>query len=296
MPPRHRTSGSGRKELILGQRLVTRAHCPNHLGSAEVKLSGVLRRLGVLRGHRLGPVYIARPKRLHEAWEEEVLSQALSVLSIDCVFDVGANEGQFTDVLRNRVGFSGTIVSFEPMPDAAARLRRLAAGDPLWFVEELAIADVDGTADFHVMAHKEFSSLRRPSTEEVSSLPELTRFNTVERTLTVETQTLSTALARVQLAHAFQRPMLKLDTQGSDYLILAASPAAARSFVAIQSELAIKRIYDGGQGYRASLDQFDDLGFELSAFIPNNSGHFPHLIEVNCLMVRADQIGVRPDH
>ena len=43
----------------------------------------------------------------------------LGELRVDCVLDVGANVGQFGDMLRT-IGYMGTIVSFEPV-DATFR-------------------------------------------------------------------------------------------------------------------------------------------------------------------------------
>lgn len=39
---------------------------------------------------------------------------------IETVIDVGANEGQYQDFLRTRVGFDGRIESFEPTPARGA--------------------------------------------------------------------------------------------------------------------------------------------------------------------------------
>ena len=55
-------------------------------------------------------------------------------------------------------------------------------------------------------------------------------------------------------------------------------------FVGIQSELAIKRIYANTPGYQEALKFYTDRGFILSAFVPNNSGYFPYLIEMDCIM------------
>src|SRR5262245_24145172 len=54
--------------------------------------------------------------------------------SVDCVFDVGANLGQYHDLIRDEVGFAGPIVSFEPVTYYAARLKTLATGDKRWSV------------------------------------------------------------------------------------------------------------------------------------------------------------------
>jgi FkbM family methyltransferase len=56
------------------------------------------------------------------------------------VFDVGANAGQYALLLRH-LGYKKAIISFEPIPDTARKLRKLAAKDKQWFVEEIALED-----------------------------------------------------------------------------------------------------------------------------------------------------------
>lgn len=68
-------------------------------------------------------------------------------------------------------------------------------------------------------------------------------------------------------------------------------------FVGLQSELAIKRIYEDSVDFRRALGFYQELGFELSALVPNNAGHFPVLVEIDCIMVRSDLLGLStPDH
>src|SRR5688572_15729220 len=52
--------------------------------------------------------------------------------AVDCVFDVGGNQGQYHDLLRDEVGFEGLVVSFEPVPRHADFLRSRAAGEGNW--------------------------------------------------------------------------------------------------------------------------------------------------------------------
>jgi hypothetical protein len=67
-------------------------------------------------------------------FEREHLRRFLSHFKVDCVFDVGANAGQYAQMLRERAGFEGTIISYEPIPEFAAQLRMAAKSDPAWFV------------------------------------------------------------------------------------------------------------------------------------------------------------------
>ena len=59
----------------------------------------------------------------------------------------------------------------EPLPDAAGILRRSARRDPLWAVEEIALADSAGTRVFNVMASPQFSP--RSVSSQIVSLDQL---------------------------------------------------------------------------------------------------------------------------
>ena len=74
------------------------------------------------------------------------------------MFDVGANEGQYAHMLRDKVGYAGLIVSFEPIPEAFRILRKKSKGDPRWLVVEGAIGEADAEQIFNVMAYPRFGS------------------------------------------------------------------------------------------------------------------------------------------
>lgn len=225
-------------------------------------------------------------RSLYAEWEQRHLRRLLPALRADCVFDVGANAGQYARMLREQAGWRGRIVSFEPMPDAAAELRRAAAGDPLWQIEEVALADSSGEREFNLMQDTQYSSLSAPRYDDVAGFQNP---NGVQRQVKVRAESLADALERLRAQHGFARPFLKLDTQGMDVAIVrAAGRATMRHFVGMQSELAVRKHYASSVDYREALRTYEELGFELSAFVPNNAGHFPRLIETDCILVRAD--------
>lgn len=225
-------------------------------------------------------------RRLHAQGECRHLARLLRHYEVDCVFDVGANLGQYAGMLRRKVGFKGLIVSFEPLPDAAAELRRRSAHDPRWIVEEKALSSENGERTFHVMADSQFSSLSAPCHDETGLFEGLNRN---VRDIRVVTETLDSAFARLSAAHGFRRPFLKLDTQGHDVDILSHT-AIAGQFVGLQSELAVRRLYEDSVDFRDALALYESLGFALSAFVPNNAGHFPLLIETDCIMIRRNLV------
>jgi FkbM family methyltransferase len=234
---------------------------------------------------RLLSLRLVDKRRMHLLPEQTHLRRLLSHLNVDCVFDVGANIGQYGDMLRRRAHFEGRIVSFEPLPEAAAAVRRKAKRDPLWTVEEIALADIAGARAFNVMASSEFSSLSEPKSDEVGRLAHL---NQPVQRIIVEAETLATALPRLQERYGFTRPFLKMDTQGFDLAVLRGAGDALSRFVGFQSELSVRRIYQQAADFRDALSFYQSLGFDISAFVPNNAGHFPALIEIDCIMVRRD--------
>jgi hypothetical protein len=72
---------------------------------------------------------------------------ALKVFEIDCILDVGANEGQFGESLRAS-GYTGDIVSFEPLNSAHINLLKRSKPDPHWHVHSrCAVGDSLGEID-----------------------------------------------------------------------------------------------------------------------------------------------------
>ena len=236
---------------------------------------------------RLENLRLVDQRFAYDLWEAHTLSKIVDRFQVDCVFDVGANFGQYARMLRKHAGFRGLIVSFEPQPEAAARIRHHSKADPNWIVEEIALSTAAGTAMFNVMHGSEFSSLSSPI-EKNSAL--FHGANVAKEQIEVPTDRLDNVLARLQAAHGFKRPFLKLDTQGFDHAIVMAGKNCLSSFVGLQSELAVTKLYHDSVGYQQALRDYEDCGFSLCSLFPNNAGHFPRLLEFDCIMCRNDLV------
>jgi FkbM family methyltransferase len=222
-------------------------------------------------------------RHLYKYWEQQHLLRLINHYRVDCIFDIGANHGQYASMLRHTLGYKGLIFSFEPNPAAAESVRKLASGDPKWMVEEMAVSVEDGEQTFNVMVDSQFSSLSQPRHDETDLFQS---WNQIETSIVVKTETLSTVYHRLLNKFGFSRPFLKMDTQGYDVDIVKNAGSALNQFVGLQSELSVKMIYSDSVDFRDALSIYEKHGFELSAFVPNNGGHFPQLVEIDCIMIR----------
>jgi FkbM family methyltransferase len=221
--------------------------------------------------------------RAADSWElieQEQLRRFLKWSAADCVFDVGANCGQYAARLR-KLGFRGIIISFEPNPDAAEKLHESARGDSKWFIHETALDQFHRQVKLKLMKRSVFTSLHEPDHSQTSHFTEM---NAVEREVTITTETLASLFPELRARHGFTRPFLKLDTQGHDLSVVLGAGPCINEFVGLQSELSLVRLYKESPDMHEALENYGRLGFKLSALVPNNAGHFPDLYEIDCIM------------
>ncbi len=235
--------------------------------------------------NRISNLRLVDIRKLHIPLESNHLKKLIRHYEIDCVFDVGANVGQYAQMLRSKAKYKGLIISFEPSPEAAAKLRELSKNDPLWVIKELALSDTNGELTFHIMRNSQFSSLSEPRHDEVALFE---TENSVTDSIQVDAETLDSAYPKLKEKYQFSRPFLKMDTQGFDVTIVKNAQKVIGNFIGLQSELAIKKIYQDSTDFREAISLYEDSGFSLNAFLPNNAGHFPKMIEIDCVMVRSD--------
>jgi FkbM family methyltransferase len=213
--------------------------------------------------------------RMERLAQTAYLHKLLTSLQVDCVFDVGANQGQFREYLRTQVGYAGRIISFEPNPNCASRLQEQAGSDPQWTVRPVALGEQAGQLAFHLTRDSQFSSFLPPTQANAKMAG-----NVVERIIDVELSTLDREYPELQERFGFSRPFLKLDTQGYELHILRGGAAVVPGFHALQAEVSNVAIYDG-----STIEAFKACGFKLAHLFPTNPDHFPVAIDFDAYFI-----------
>ena len=217
------------------------------------------------------------------------LKGLFAALNVTCVFDVGANTGQYREFLRNEVEYQGFIVSFEPGRKAVNVLRDSSRGDARWLVYECALGGEGGIRAFNIMNSDLLSSFLEPD----SSVTDLfASYNTVDHTEDVEVRTLDSVLAELRMQRDIGGGIfLKMDTQGYDLEVLKGADRSLSDIAAVQTELSCLRLYKQMPGYVEVLEALDKRGFQLSGLFPVNQDTLLRIIEADCVMINAARVG-----
>ena len=207
----------------------------------------------------------------------------LERLDIKAVIDVGANEGQFAEKLRQH-GFRGRIISFEPQQSTFAILQAKASRDPSWECHPLALGDTNGTSVLHVSKNSVLSSLLKVS----AGAGDIGYGAEPVANETITVKTLDTVWPTLHCAG--QRTLLKIDTHGFDLAVLRGAAASLPHIQAIQLEVPLRSMYDDQPAIGQMLPVLRGLGFHLVelAKVCRAEGA-GELLEMDGLFLRAGQ-------
>ena len=176
---------------------------------------------------------------------------------IETVFDVGANEGHYAMDLRAH-GFSGKIVSFEPIETVHRVLLANRARDEGWSSHQIGLGDEEHETEITVSKVTVFSSLKSPTNYTTGKFMGAGE----ARRETVQVKRLDEFLQcnGSRLGRAF----LKIDTQGFEKEVLLGAGAALSLFQAVQLELALRPLYEGQDTIVPMINFMSELGFDIA--------------------------------
>ena len=175
--------------------------------------------------------------RMDVLHSSELRTQKLiSANNIRTVLDVGANTGQFGHWLRS-IGFTGQIISFEPLRSAFETLQRSTRNDQNWTAHNFALGDSNEIASLKIAENTQCSSLVSVKDLYIKTAP-LARPVALE---TVEVTTLDRFIGDYGTLEA--NVLLKLDVQGYEKKVLDGGMQSLKSITGIHLEMSLEELY-----------------------------------------------------
>jgi FkbM family methyltransferase len=221
------------------------------------------------------------PGRILKSWVKR--------LNIDLVVDVGANEGQFVERMRD-MAYGGQIVSFEPLHEAFDKLNAKFGSTSNWRGLQLALGERDEELTMEVAGNSMMSSsLLHMLPNHVEAYPA----SAIYKTETVKVRRLDETL-RPKLNGA-NRLFLKIDTQGFEDHVLRGAQGILEYVALLELELSLVPLYESQSLLPEMMNFVADLGFlpvDLGrGFADDVRGR---LLQVDGLFVRSDLINSLP--
>jgi FkbM family methyltransferase len=201
---------------------------------------------------------------------------------VSVVLDVGANVGQFADDIR-KAGYTGRIVSFEPLSDAYAKLVIAAQGDHLWTVApRCALASRSGVAEINIAANSVSSSILDMLERHVANDPksayvgrEAVTTTTLDEFLDRNPDVASAAIA------------LKLDTQGYEAQVLAGLDKWSSNVEVIMTEISLVGLYEGETTFVELYRMIEARGYRCISIEPAcTDAHTYEVLQVDAIFER----------
>ncbi len=220
--------------------------------------------------------------RKHQPTLDYHLKVILDALKIDTVIDVGANKGQYGELLR-QIGFQGKIYSFEPVSTSFEELKLTAGKYSDWQVFNYALGAENTEQEINVSRASEFSSLLKTNDrgEQLYSgkIPvtntEIIRIRRLEDVLH-ENSSMQT-----------ENMFLKMDTQGYDLQVFSGTGGILSCIKGLQSEVSMTPIYQQIPDYIESFKTYADKGYQITGLYPvSRDSQSQCMIEMDCIMRR----------
>jgi len=216
--------------------------------------------------------------------EAAKMQRLLAYHNIDLVFDVGANIGQYAKLLRE-LGYSGRIVSFEPLSSAYSQLKAVSKKDPLWEIApQAAIGNQEGEIVINIAGNSYSSSALPMLDAHLESAPE----SAYSGSETVKLSRLDT-IAKDYIKSETKSIFLKIDVQGLEKQVIEGATAILPLVKGIKLELSLVPLYEGQVLFKEMIDIVEKLGYELYGIEPGFTA------EKTGRMLQMDGIFFKPD-
>lgn len=215
------------------------------------------------------------------ATEARVMA-ALHQIGPVTVIDVGANEGQFAQDLINK-GYTGEIISFEPLSAEHQRLTLRAQKHPSWIVgARCAIGEENRQTVIYRAGNSYSSSLLKIDPHHTRTAPHLATIGAED----ILVQRLDAC--REVTCETTGALFLKLDTQGFELHCLRGAAGLMPRIMGMIIECSLVSLYEGSPLFTDILDFVRTQGFHLHDLIPGYQSPSGHMLQVDIIVLRQD--------
>ena len=195
------------------------------------------------------------------------LIRTLEHFNIDLVLDVGANIGQYGEMLYSE-GYTGEVISFEPIPVCHNALVKLAKKNPKWTVyDPIAIGEDNYDSKINVSKNLVSSSLLTVNEKHIHGAPE----SKISESINIKVKKLDA------IDIDFTRNIfLKIDTQGFEDKVLKGAEKTLKNIKLISIELSLVELYENSKSWLEIMEFMTQNNFYLygleTAFVDNITG------------------------
>lgn len=194
--------------------------------------------------------------------ELETRLKIMDYCKINKLFDVGANKGQYA-ILMRKLGFTDSLISFEPLSDAFVELQKVAEKDKNWTVNNYALGKVNSENTINIAANLQSSSILEMLPAHLKSAPQSEYVGTEK----IEVKTLDSVFGSCY--QEGDNVMLKIDTQGYEKRVLEGAEKSLANVRLIQLEMSTIPLYSNELLFHDMIKFLDEKGFRLFALETN---------------------------
>jgi FkbM family methyltransferase len=227
-------------------------------------------------GYKFSP---GQTKLIEDFLARTYLRDVLKRFNINCVLDVGAQNGSFAKHLR-WIGYDGHLLCFEPNPEEFRHLSKEFEADARWRGFNVALGSQNTTQSFNITSNSLLSSFMTPKNAKVNY------------TCEVEVKRLDSLFEDLIKHIPTPRIFMKIDTQGYDVEVIKGTGEHINNILVLQSEISVQPIYENIPHYIEALAFYESLGFQLMDLftVLRDKKKGNNIIEYDCLMARLDRL------
>jgi len=194
--------------------------------------------------------------------DEEILVKQLLHNKIDMIFDVGANTGQFGELIY-KLGYTGKMVSFEPLKSAYDILLDKSKSHPNWKVaERCAIGESDGEIEMHISENSISSSALEMLDKHTEAAPS-SKYIGTEKAKVFKLDTIFE-----KYLYDSRNVLVKIDTQGYEDKVLKGSENVISKIKGLYLEMSLVKLYEGQILYDELYKIILNYGFVMYGIQP----------------------------